>query len=235
MRLLNCKSMTLKYFGESDLPRIRYAILSHRWLENNDEETSFEDIQNPKRDTVQKKLGFKKIQQCCKQAIKDGIDWIWVDTCCIKQSSSTELSESINSMFRWYGSATVCYAYLFDVYGSPLHDEQSAREFRNSSWFTRAWTLQELLAPKEVVFFSNNWEDLGTKLELSNLVSEVTRIDEEYLVPRSDIHSTPPTNIKSASLAKRMSWAVGRKASRQEDIAYRLLGIFDVNMPLLYG
>ncbi len=111
-------------------------------------------------------------------------------------------------------------------------------EFQKSSWFRRAWTLQELLGPRDVVFFSYNWEDLGTKLELSYLVSEVTSIDQDYLASRPDKRSnkfTPPTNIKAASLAKRMSWAVGREATRPEDIAYSLLGIFDVNIPLLYG
>ena len=236
MRLLHCRSLTLQCFWGHKLPR--YAILSHRWLDNDDEEISFEDIQSRSRDLIQRKRGFKKIQQCCRQAIKDGIDWVWVDTCCIEQSSSTELSESINSMFRWYELAVVCYAYLSDVRVSHLCGEQNAMVFRNSSWFRRAWTLQELLAPRQVVFFSNSWENLGTKFELSDLVSEATNIDQEYLASRLDKRSnkmTPPTNIKAASLAKRMSWAVGRQATRPEDIAYSLLGIFDVNMPLLYG
>ena len=236
MRLLNCWSLTLKYFWEHELPR--YAILSHRWLDNNDEEISFEDIQSLSRETTQKKRGFKKIQQCCEQAIKDGIEWVWVDTCCIQQSSSTELSESINSMFLWYGLAAVCYAYLSDVPVSHLRNKLNTMDFQNSSWFTRAWTLQELLAPKDVVFFSDNWEELGTRFEHGDLVSEVTRIDREYLASRFDKHSkniTQRTDIKAASLAKRMSWAAGRQATRPEDIAYSLLGIFDVNMPLLYG
>jgi hypothetical protein len=166
------------------------------------------------------------------------MDWIWVDTCCINQSSSAELSESINSMFRWYGLAAVCYAYLSDVHVPHLHNKRNAMEFQSSGWFKRAWTLQELLAPKHVVFFSSYWQDLGTKVELSSLVSEVTRIDQEYLTSRRDNlpdRVTRPTTIKAASLAKRMSWAVGRQATRPEDIAYSLLGIFDVNMPLLYG
>lgn len=137
MRLLNCRSLTLGYFWEHELPR--YVVLSHRWLDDNAEEISFEDIilsqdiRNPERHRIRRKSGFRKIQQCCKQAVSDEIEWIWVDTCCIKQSSSAELSESINSMFRWYGLAAVCYAYLSDVNVSNLHNSRNAIEFQSSS------------------------------------------------------------------------------------------------------
>lgn len=254
MRLLNAKSLRFKFFAEDKLPP--YAILSHRWLIPNEQEVSYEEItkmedlgREARRtkpglkeiqevSVIRMKRGFKKIQQCCQQAIDDGLDWIWMDTCCIKQSSSTELSESINSMFRWYELATVCYAHLFDFYGSTVRGQHNEVNFQRSSWFTRAWTLQELLAPSHLVFFSSEWKDLGTKSELSELVSKATNIDQEYLAPKFDKQTkrvVPPANIRSASLAKRMTWAIGRAALRPEDIAYSLIGIFDTNMPLIYG
>ncbi|KAI0108157.1 HET-domain-containing protein [Daldinia grandis] len=158
------------------------------------------------------------------EAVKDGLDWVWVDTCCIDKTSSAELSESINSMFRWYKEASICYAYLADVKHSPLSSAES--QFAESRWLEREWTLQELIASKNVIFYSEDWCPIGTKLQLSAHISSITGIEEAYL---------DSANTQSASIAQRMSWAAKRKTTREEDIAYCLLGIFDVNMPLLYG
>ncbi|KAE9376416.1 HET-domain-containing protein, partial [Stipitochalara longipes BDJ] len=215
MRLLNARTLKLHSFQEEEAPE--YAILSHTW---HDDEVLFEDL----RDMAQasKQAGFTKIRFCCDQALKDEIQFIWVDTCCIDKASSAELSEAINSMFRWYRNAKVCYAYLQDV----LNREHGDRKMRQSRWFKRAWTLQELLAPSRLVFYSNNWTTLGTKDDVKVIVSRATGIDEEYLTERP---------LEMASIAKRMSWASKREATRAEDIAYSLFGVFDVQMPLLYG
>jgi hypothetical protein len=167
---------------------------------------------------VQAKLGYRKILYASRQAIADGYRYLWIDTCCIDKSSSTELSEAINSMFQWYQKAGVCYAYVEDV---------QLENFSTSRWFTRGWTLQELLAPSDVMFFGIGWTRLGTKFDLYGEISKVTGIEWEVLI-NEDF-------LRKKSIAQRMSWASKRKTTRLEDAAYCLLGIFGVNMPLLYG
>ncbi|KAH7364549.1 hypothetical protein BKA65DRAFT_371585, partial [Rhexocercosporidium sp. MPI-PUGE-AT-0058] len=158
------------------------------------------------------------------QALSDGWEWVWIDSCCIDKTSSAELSEAINSMFRWYREAQVCYAYLSDVPGGSDWEtrQQSNSAFRKSQWFTRGWTLQELLAPEMVVFFDADWEDIGTKNSMQALLSSITGIDnfKDYAL---------------ACIAKKMSWASNRETTREEDKAYCLMGLFAVNMPPLYG
>ncbi|KAI8956605.1 HET-domain-containing protein [Daldinia sp. FL1419] len=221
MRLLNACSGEITIFQSSNsLPP--YAILSHTW---NEEEVSFQDWEEQPWEEVKKKKGFKKIEYCRQQAIKEGLGWVWVDTCCINKQSSAELSEDINSMFKWYKQAAICYAYLADVEEGPQSIIES--RLRESRWFTRGWTLQELIAPEQVVFYSQNWHEIGTKSTLSKCLSRITNIGEMYLMDSA--------NIRNASIAQRMSWAAYRVTTREEDIAYCLIGIFDVNIPLLYG
>lgn len=215
MRLLNAATFGLEEFFDDNLPD--YAILSHRWQ---DGEVSLQDMQN---DTASKKAGYWKIKTCCEQAVKDGLTHVWVDTCCIDKASSAELTEAINSMYRWYQNAKFCYAYLFDVTDKEILTESS---FGRSSWWSRGWTLQELLAPSVVTFFNCRWESLGTKTLLRETISEITGIDLVMLA-----HGEP----EQFSVAKRMSWASKRKTTRVEDTAYCLLGLFNVNMPMLYG
>ncbi|RTE82513.1 hypothetical protein BHE90_002953 [Fusarium euwallaceae] len=167
--------------------------------------------------------------QFCSVARMNGFEYVWVDTCCIDKTSSAELSEAINSMYRWYQEATMCYAYLEDVADTgEATGEDSLRltGFARSRWFTRGWTLQELIAPKQLEFFTGDWVRLGTKFGLRNLLSEITSIDVGVLSGRS---------IDSVSVAEKMSWAAHRQTTRIEDVAYCLLGLFKVNMPLLYG
>jgi hypothetical protein len=114
-----------------------YAILSHTWGTDGDEVT-YKDVMDGTRKS---KAGYRKIVFCGKQAAKHNLQYFWVDTCNIDKSSRAELQESINSMFRGYKNATKCYVYLSDV---PAGDESA---FRKNRWFTRGWTLQELLAP----------------------------------------------------------------------------------------
>ncbi|KAF2093712.1 HET-domain-containing protein, partial [Rhizodiscina lignyota] len=221
MRLLDISepnALVLREFSPNEIPS--YAILSHTW---GDEEVLFQDSGSA---TVKRKAGYKKIEGCANQARKDGYSFIWVDTCCIDKASSAELSEAINSMFRWYQNSGVCYAYLSDV-PSDDYDYVLQSKFARSRWFTRGWTLQEMIAPRELRFFSRDWKAIGTKYYLRECISSITKVDTEVL--------KDPKLLYFRSIARRMSWAAKRQTTRPEDMAYCLLGIFDVNMPLLYG
>ncbi len=183
----------------------------------------FQDLEKPSLHYRQCK-GFSKIDKCCALARSDGWEYVWIDNCCIDQKSSAELSEAINSMYRWYKDAVVCYAYLADISVSVGRTDSPRKKLRESRWFTRGWTLQELLAPKFMTFYDRDWIDVGTKHSLQHLISDTTGIDTDYLF-----------DAGPASAAAKMSWASSRETTRPEDIAYSLLGLFDVNMPLLYG
>lgn len=168
--------------------------------------------------------GMTKILRSAERALLDGYEYIWVDTCCIDKTSSAELQEAINSMFEWYKFAEVCYAYLSDVDGStPGQDDLTS-----SRWFSRGWTLQELLAPREVLFFDMNWKKLGRKDDFLDVLTKRTGIHRYFLY-------TGAERLEEASVATRMSWAAGRETKRVEDKAYCLLGLFGIHMPMLYG
>ncbi|EJP64401.1 HET domain-containing protein [Beauveria bassiana ARSEF 2860] len=219
MRLLNTSTLEVEEFFGSAIPE--YAILSHRWL---DDEVSFQDLQSGH---AASKAGYAKIRNCCAQAVRDGLAFAWVDTCCIDKTSSAELNEAINSMYAWYRDAALCYAFLSDVPATVSDDDAGA--FDRSAWFTRGWTLQELLAPAHVVFYDSAWQPLGSRDEapLTERIAAVTRIDAAVL--RGDVALT------DRSVAQRMAWAADRTTTRLEDRAYSLLGLFGVNMPMLYG
>ncbi|KAH7303331.1 heterokaryon incompatibility protein-domain-containing protein [Stachybotrys elegans] len=222
MRLINAKSRGLEEFTQDEAPP--YAILSHRW---GDAEVTFDDVRSP-NSLYQSKDGYFKLDKCCAQALKDGLEFVWIDTCCIDKSSSAELSESINSMFSRYKNARFCYAFLNDVLPGDINDKASPCEesFRNSKWFTRGWTLQELLAPSNLRFYSHDWTHIGDKASSISLINNITGIYDAFLMN---------ADLSRACIAERMSWASLRKVTRKEDIAYSLLGIFGINMPLLYG
>lgn len=216
MRLLQIAEdgkLSLVTFIGKDVPP--YAILSHTWGPA-EEEVSFADFADGNSCN---KIGMKKIRSCARQTQEDGLKHFWVDTCCINKDSSAELSEAINSMYAWYRHADVCYAYLSDV-----HEKQ---HFGQSRWFGRGWTLQELLAPADVIFFDANWSTIGFKSSLKSRLSKITGIDSAAL------HDG--TALSKFSVAERMSWASTRQTTRVEDEAYCLLGLFDINMPLIYG
>ena len=218
MYLLNTSTFQLHRFLSDKVPP--YVILSHTW---GDGEVLFQDIEKPRLHYEQLK-GFSKIDKCCALARSDGWEYVWIDNCCIDQKSSAELSEAINSMYRWYRDAVVCYAYLADISVSVGSPDAPRKKLRESRWFTRGWTLQELLAPRFVIFYDRDWIEVGTKRSLQHSISEATGIDTGGLFASGD-----------ASAAAKMSWASSRETTRPEDIAYSLLGLFDVNMPLLYG
>ncbi|KAK5219741.1 hypothetical protein LTR47_011450 [Exophiala xenobiotica] len=230
MRLLERKPKGDFVFREcsaDDLPA--YAILSHTWLTDNNEEISFQDVE---AGTGKSKAGWKKLQFCADKAAADGLRYFWIDTCCIDKKNNTELSKAINSMFRWYQKAARCYVYLTDVLA---HDGQQTSPqclfpweatFRKSRWFTRGWTLQELLAPTLVDFFSADGKRLGSKLTLEDMIHDITGI------PGTALRGGP---LYGFSREERLSWASLRHTKEEEDHAYSLLGIFDVSMPLIYG
>jgi hypothetical protein len=226
MRLLQSDgdgNLSLTEFLEDNVPE--YAILSHRW---GAEEITFKDLTDG---TSKDKAGYGKIQFCGKQARRDGLQYFWVDTCCIDKSNAVEYQHAINSMFRWYRDATKCYVYLPDV-SFPRSDSASRSNvawestFRESEWFRRGWTLQELIAPAAVEFFSREGELLGNKVSLEQDICEITGIPATALRGRL---------LSGFSVAERMLWTERRETTYKEDKAYSLLGIFNVYMPLIYG
>ncbi|KAK5660038.1 hypothetical protein OQA88_13506 [Cercophora sp. LCS_1] len=211
MRLLNVNTNVLEVFLGLDVPP--YAILSHTW---EDEEVVYDDFANEKIEHTTKR-GWYKIHQACAQALKDGYDYLWADTLCIDKSSSSELSEAINAMFNYYRNSTVCYAYLSGLPDVALEE---------SRWFTRGWTLQEMIAPREVMFFDKTWTFLGSKSSLLDRLHSITGVDSMVLRGGS---------LGLISVARKMSWASKRQTTRPEDTAYCLLGLFGISMPMLYG
>ncbi|RYP39982.1 hypothetical protein DL767_001916 [Monosporascus sp. MG133] len=235
MWLLNARSRELEeYIGDRIPP---YAILSHTW---SDLEITFQGLAKPDHAT---EPAYAKIEGCCQQALRDGHEYVWIDTCCIDKSSSAELSEAINSMYQWYKGSRVCYVYLADVSASDDPFREGS-EFRRSRWFKRGWTLQELLAPSNLCFLDKNWDHL---LELRllmkpressrvmwsafNLKSEWALLSQITGIPAEAIGG----HLSPFCAAARLGWAAERKTTRVEDVAYSLLGLLDVNMPLLYG
>ncbi|GAB1738427.1 hypothetical protein NU219Hw_g3235t1 [Hortaea werneckii] len=288
MLLLNARTYALKFF-HTPKTAPPYAILSHTW---EDDEVLFKDMDDLEK--AKAKSGWQKIEYVCRQALEDGLEWAWVDTCCIDKSSSAELSEAINSMFKWYECSTVCYVYLCDVaitaairddapmvskwrvparkvsvFGSLLSENSedlwkyhvagieeatsdiisamrnedegrsllvneldislidTLRAFSTARWWSRGWTLQELLAPRDVVFMDQEWQQIARLPELVVTVSTISSVSVEVLLKVAP--------LQSRCIAERLSWASNRSTTREEDTAYALLGIFDTNMPLLYG
>ncbi|KAK4500922.1 hypothetical protein PRZ48_009114 [Zasmidium cellare] len=239
MRLLNVHDLTLRKFIGVNIPK--YVITSHRWSE--DEEASMKDLSDA---LDMSKSGHRKVKGFADYVRKnvDGVEWIWIDTCCINQDSSQEVSEAINSMFRWYLEAQVCLAYMADV-----SDASDMASFGRSVWFTRGWyrnvspeTLQELLAPKLVVFLSCNWKVIGRKGVYSSGNTPVTLHSGKWLTPEvATITGIPQTVLddwtsrQHFSANARLQWSKGRETTSEEDTVYCLLGIFGVAMPVIYG
>ncbi|KAI1209682.1 heterokaryon incompatibility protein-domain-containing protein [Annulohypoxylon truncatum] len=234
MWLINTETLELKNITSPW--KGSYAVLSHTW---EDEEITFQKFSDLA--SARNTRGFTKIEKTCQLAKeKYGLEYAWVDTCCIDKTSSAELSEAINSMYRWYQAAAVCFVYLSDmppnpdgISHGPGEDDAGIKDLTHErlgkcKWFTRCWTLQELLAPKNVEFYDAGWDFIETKnLWLLEPLSDITGINTACLRNGSQIWDQP--------IGTRMQWASNRRATRPEDTAYCLLGIFDINMPLLYG
>jgi len=229
MRLLNTATLQLEgpFFDESLRPE--YAILSHTW---GDGEVLYEDVRGlpPNSLTARvRKAGSAKVVAACALARREDYQYIWIDTCCIDKSSSAELSEAINSMFKWYQGSKVCFAFLADVNFDVGADD----EFEQSRWFSRGWTLQELIGPRSLVFFDKSWARIGSRGAMAGRIAAITKIEVGFLKQSGD--TSLQERLSSATVATRMTWAAARTTSRPEDMAYCLMGLFDVHMPLLYG
>ncbi|KAH8588953.1 heterokaryon incompatibility protein-domain-containing protein [Bisporella sp. PMI_857] len=221
MRLLNTETFEVEEFIDNS--GLKYAILSHTWGKD---EISFQNIQALKA-AEKRTTGFSKIVNASNVAKSHGYSYIWIDTCCIDKHSSAELSEAINSMYRYYKESCVCYVYFADFFGDKLGVTKAEKQaLRSTRWFSRGWTLQELIAPSKVEFYSADWKFLGTKKDIQYLLSDITGID--LLV----LNGGDPMKV---SVARKMSWAAKRETTRIEDTAYCLMGLFNVHMPLLYG
>jgi hypothetical protein len=224
MRLLEHMAdgqLVLREYLSRDIPP--YAILSHTWGK---EEVDFQEAHTGRGKNNE---GWKKIEFCAKQADADGLRYVWVDTCCVDKQNSVEISEAINSMFRWYQKAARCYVYLSDVSvpdAVAIGQSEWEHAFRTSRWFTRAWTLQELIAPSLVVFYSLEGKRLGDKSSLATVIRDITGI------PRNSFQGHA---LSDFSISERINWAKGRQTTIDEDQIYSLLGIFDVSMPIIYG
>lgn len=229
MRLLKCppgdRAFELISFDDDLTPP--YAILSHTWTDG--QEITYDELL---AGTGTDKRGYAKIRFCSERAAADGLDYFWIDTCCINKGMSDELSTAINSMFRWYQRAVKCYVYLTDVSvpeevsdaeAFPISWEQA---FRRSRWFRRGWTLQELLAPASVQFFSQDGKRLGNRVSLEQQIHQITEIPIEALRGQQ---------LTEFDVKERLRWATGRTTTKKEDKVYCLLGIFEVFLPLIYG
>jgi hypothetical protein len=250
MRLINIHTLRFKNFTHEPPP---YAIASHRWCSHETTHQDVRDVRNVDSAGFKKVKNFGRAVRSVNETVQSSFawgamgfqlkcDWLWIDTACIDRKDLSELSESINSMFRWYRSAAVCYAYLSDV--GPMSFQYGAMmDFMRSEWFERGWTLQELLAPGVVVFLAKDWSVIGHKCpydkplcdavclgfgqRLDFIISRITKIPLDVIRNYS--------NAKYISVKARMSWIGSRKTTRLEDMAYCLLGICDVFMPPIYG
>ncbi|RYP23148.1 hypothetical protein DL765_001233 [Monosporascus sp. GIB2] len=224
MRLINCRSDPLRIEEFIGRPPHSFAVLSHTW---DQEEVTFQDFANTDTRTLAK--GWEKIYKTCLSAREWGHDYVWVDCCCIDKTNNAELTESINSMFQWYNDAAVCLVYLsdFDAVTGDLST------LRNARWFSRGWTLQETIAPREAYFYDRSWRFFGTRATLYEELSSITGIDAIVLSPPDGVEIRDL--LDEIPVARRMSWAASRQTTKLEDIAYCLIGIFGVNMPMLYG
>ncbi|RWA10586.1 hypothetical protein EKO27_g4516 [Xylaria grammica] len=256
MRLLKTGRYALIEANDIPSPFPQYAILSHTWISPKDEIT-YQDFKQRKADIendIFKQKGWAKLKRYCDRAAKDGWEWAWMDTCCIDKTNPADTQEAINAMFRWYRNAGICYAYLEDVdvnvadanFPPDLDlDDLAGKDhvadrtsFRHialkaflikAKWFTRGWTLQELLAPPFLVFVDRGWRRIGTRESWADEIKEASRIDARHLT------DFDPTDFRSCSIAMRLSWASYRDTTVEEDETYSLLGLFGFSLPLIYG
>ena len=244
MWLINIDTLKLEEFFGEKAPS--YAIISHTWGETEATFTEWRKSKKIKRELSKHRPGYLKIIDAC-QFVKSklcDVRYLWIDTACIDKRSSADLSEAINSMFAWYKNSAICLVYMADV-NLPLewdwvHPSQAGKPstsfflpniirqpFLSSRWFTRGWTLQELLAPKKLWYISKNWKIIGSHDEMIHYTSEASDIPADVL--RGE------TPLNQITVAQKMAWAARRQTTRTEDQAYCLMGIFNVSMPLIYG
>ncbi|KAI2637301.1 HET-domain-containing protein [Xylaria nigripes] len=215
MRLLNTKTLRLEDF-RFNVKKPDYVILSHTWEAD---EILFGDVEHGTSASWRHKAGCAKVFGAASLARTMRYDYLWMDSCCIDKASSAELSETLNSMYQWYQQSAICFAFLADV-----RIESFKRDFSRCRWFTR---VQELIAPRNLQFYDLNWSYLGSRRDLAREIEEITQIDRPVLLKEMP--------LSEVSVSRKMAWAAERVTTKKEDQAYSLMGIFDVNMPLLYG
>ncbi|KAF2736760.1 HET-domain-containing protein, partial [Polyplosphaeria fusca] len=224
MKLINTSTHRIEDLGGSQPPE-PYAILSHTWCADH-EEVTYQEMLLEDHMNLRNRPGYRKIEEACRRAREAPyhLKYAWIDTVCIDKTSSAELSEAINSMFRYYREAAVCFALL----SGWTHDSGLAA-FQKCKWFQRGWCLQELIAPlpRSLEFFDEAWVRLGTKHDLAEDIERATKINTGVLTGQIMLDKVP--------VAVRMSWASSRQTRRVEDRAYSLLGIMGINMSMLYG
>lgn len=234
MRLLNTTNLEFQSGEHTKFCQEGYAVLSHRWFPHEvtlaqfgshvEELRSGSSVLSPQLD---------KIRGACLTARNKGIKWVWIDSCCIDKRDLVETTESINAMYRWYRDSTLCIVYLYDVKKNAAISIKNSHIFDRlgqdnpSEWFSRGWTLQELLAPHHMEFYDKEWTYIGSKNRMKASISSITGIDESYLTGESD--------FKKACIAQKMSWMVGRATTKEEDIAYCMIGLFGITLAPIYG
>ncbi|KAG0702636.1 hypothetical protein DFH29DRAFT_491604 [Suillus ampliporus] len=217
--------------------RVKFATFSHRWFHTG--EPTFQDMSKSRKDMLKNLAGYPKLTKFCEKAKEYDCELAWSDTCCINKDSSAELDEAIQAMFNWYRTAAVCIAYLAC--------SSSVSDFEQEPWFTRGWTLQELLAPEKMKFYGRNWEPLSDNPDDKHPTATIPDVEKSTITSPPDILTaiTRLTEIGSSDLTgfspgisrvhQRLRWASKRTTTRIEDMAYSLIGIFDVSMPITYG
>jgi hypothetical protein len=200
---------------------LRYAIFSHRWQKD---EVLFADVADPDRalsEATRNKSGFVKLEAFCRIALEHGLQHVWIDTCCVDRNSSAEVSEYSNALFEYYAKAELCITYLDDIEDHP----KDSYFLDRSMWFSESWNLPALVAPRDLHYYSQGWNKLGTKASLSRLTCQASGVPERVLLD--------PYSLDSICVSEKMSWAARRTTVRGEDRTYSLMGLFGVNMPLL--
>ena len=221
----------LKHIYGTGIDGIKYAILSYCWCASEEQELRFSQIKNLSIDaahTLEQHGGYQKLVRGCNKARDDGIEWLWAAPCCVSWQNSTEMSKAVNSMYRWYANSKRCYAYLHDVNN---HSPSTEDTFTRSQWFMCSWSLQELLAPRDIEFLDCQWTHIGNKASLVPILTDVTGIPQDILM-----HGLPPPHHPyRPSVAQIMSWASRRQTNRAENQAYSLIGLFGVHLAVQYG
>jgi hypothetical protein len=230
MRLIDCCSKPLQMIDFVGRPPHAFAILSHTW---DSEEVTFQAFHHHAARAVAK--GWTKIEQTCREAQRCGFNYVWIDSCCIDKTNNAELTESINSMFQWYSDAALCLVYLSDFDNSASPSNRNAM-LRGARWFQRGWTLQEIVAARTVHFYDHAWRCFGTQETLRDELASITGIDAGLLSPPQQPAALEIRDLLDAlPVGRRMAWAAFRQTTKPEDMAYCLIGLFDVSMPMLYG
>lgn len=234
MRLLNTTSLNFHTGEHTDFREEGYAVLSHRWIPQEITLDQFgSHVEELRFGAGALSPLLEKIRGACKTVRSKGIKWIWIDSCCIDKRDLVETTEAINAMYRWYRNSSLCIVYLYDVKKNDAittadpHIFDRLGQERPSEWFSRGWTLQELLAPRQLEFYDKEWTYIGTKKEMKTAIATITRINEDYLTGKKD--------FTTACIAQKMSWMAGRTTTKEEDIAYSMVGLFGITLTPVYG